>query len=72
MANVTIRYNNEIIGELNNLGSLIMKTAGHACEFDIELDYINHCPRENPIASFRMTDLFANFQPTAIAEEVVE
>ena len=65
MANVTIKYNNEIIGELNNLGSLIMKTAGHACEFDIELDYINHCPKSTPVVSFNITDFLEKNIPSS-------
>ena len=72
MANITIKYNNEVIGELNNLGSLIMKTAGHGCEYDIELYYINHCPRSEEVTSYNFTDFLNSYIFSASAVEVVE
>jgi hypothetical protein len=68
MASITIKYNNEIIGELNNLGSLIMKTAGHGCEYDIELYYINHCPRSDIASSIIMDSFFEEYEMNASAE----
>ena len=68
MASITIKYNNEVIGELNNLGSLIMKTAGHGCEYDIELYYINHCPRSDIASSLVMDSFFEEYEMDAYAE----
>lgn len=72
MASITIKYNNEVIGELNNLGSLIMKTAGHGCEYDIELYYINHCPRTESTSTFIIDSFFEDFVLSSSAIEITE
>lgn len=70
MTTINVNYKGQTIKtlEANKPDFIEILTGGKYCEGDIEIIYTNHCPRENPIASFRMTDFFANFQPTAIAQ----
>lgn len=65
---VQLIYKGQVIAEMRTLGNIDILTAGKYCDDNIRLNYVNHCPRENPVASFQMADLFANFQPTASAE----
>ena len=65
---VQLIYKGQVIAEMRTLGNIDILTAGKYCDDNIRLNYVNHCPRENPIASFQMADFFANFQPTAIAQ----
>lgn len=65
---VQLIYKGQVIAEMRTLGNIDILTAGKYCDDNIRLNYVNHCPRENPIASFQMANLFANFQPTAIAQ----
>lgn len=66
MANVTLRYKGEVILELDSLGTGTIQTAGRFCEADIELAYINHCPRADQTTSFRMKDFYELFCPLAV------
>lgn len=61
MANesVVLTYKGETIGALSSLGSLTLKTAGTYCEADIELVYINHCPRSDVTAYFDVAAFLA-------------
>ena len=45
MANVTVKYRGQVIAELDNLGNIRLLTENHGCDSDIEINYINYCPR---------------------------
>jgi hypothetical protein len=44
MSDVTIKYNNNTIGELNDTGAAVLLTAGKKCIRDIEIDYTKLVP----------------------------
>lgn len=60
-ANVTIKYREEIIAELNSLGSVILPTKDHGCDSDIRIDYINYCPREEAVGVYDMQDYYDKY-----------
>lgn len=66
MASVTLRYKGEVILELDSLGTGTIRTAGRFCEADIELAYINHCPRADQTTFFQMSDFYALFCPYSV------
>lgn len=68
MACVTLRYKGQVILELNNLGSKTLKTAGKYCEADIELDYINYCPRSEQETQFDIGAFFDRWIPRGGAQ----
>lgn len=45
MTNVTVKYRGQVIAELDNLGNIRLLTENHGCDSDIEINYINYCPR---------------------------
>lgn len=61
MANVTIKYREQIIAELNSLGSVTLLTKDHGCDSNIEIDYINYCPREEAIGIYDMHDYYDKY-----------
>lgn len=69
---VVLKYKGETIASLENSGSLVINTSGNFCEDDILLEYTAPQMRIQVVSTFQMADLFANFQPTAVAEEYVE
>ena len=68
MASVTVRYKGEAILELNSFGSKTLKTAGKYCEADIELDYINYCPRAEQEAQYDMGEFLERWRPHAYTQ----
>ena len=74
MPTISVIYKGEVVKTINSNkpDTIDLLTGGKYCEGDIEIQYVNHCPKENPVASFSMADLFANFQPAAVAEEYAE
>ncbi len=74
MAAITIRYKGEVIAEISAAEptTKILNTSGKFTEGDIELNYINYCPRAESISSFSMNDFFNFFTPTASAIEITE
>ena len=74
MAAITIRYKGEVIAEISAAEptTKILSTSGKFTEGDIELSYINYCPRSEPVAAFQMSEFFNMFMPTASAVEVTE
>lgn len=72
MASVTVTYTDRVIAELAGNGSLILKTGGKYCEADIELAFIQHCPRTEQKSSYLLDDFFTGFVPTANAKDVTE
>ena len=72
MASVTLTYKGQVILELDRLGTKTLKTGGKYCEADIELAFIQHCPRSEQTASYLMDAFFAAFDPATYAKEVTE
>lgn len=44
MSDVTIKYNNNAIGELNDTGTAVLQTANKKCVSDIEVEYTKPAP----------------------------
>ena len=44
MSDVTIKYNNNAIGELNDTGTAVLQTANKKCVSDIEVEYTKPLP----------------------------
>jgi hypothetical protein len=61
MANVTIKYREQIIAELNNLGSVTLLTKDHGCDSNIEIDYINYCPRTESEYNYILDEYYINY-----------
>ena len=69
MANVTVKYRGQVIAELDNLGNIRLLTENHGCDSDIEINYINYCPREEAVGIYDMKDYYDKYSADSYASE---
>lgn len=74
MATIIIKYKGEIIAEISPSSPTrkILETSGKYTEGDIEIVYVNYCPRAEEVTSYNFTDFLNSYIFSASAVEVVE
>lgn len=67
MTTININYKDQTIKtlEANKPDSIEILTGGKYCEGDIEIVYINHCPKSSPVVSFNITDFLEKNIPSS-------
>lgn len=61
MTNVTVKYRGQIIAELDSLGNIKLLTENRGCDSDIEINYINYCPRTISEYNFILDEYYNNY-----------
>ena len=71
MANVTVKYRGQVIAELDNLGNIRLLTENHGCDSDIEINYINYCPRTVSEYNYILDEFFRTFKEISNRIEII-
>lgn len=61
MTNVTVKYRGQIIAELSGLGNIKLLTENRGCDSDIEINYINYCPRTESEYNYILDEYYINY-----------
>ena len=61
MTNVTVKYRGQVIAELSDLGNIKLLTENRGCDSDIEINYINYCPRTISEYNFILDEYYDNY-----------
>lgn len=61
MANVTVKYRGQVIAELSDLGNIKLLTENRGCDSDIEINYINYCPRTESEYNYILDEYYDNY-----------
>lgn len=67
MPTISVIYKGEVVKTIdsNKPDAIDLLTGGKYCDADIEIQYINHCPKSSPVVSFNITDFLEKNIPSS-------